>query len=88
MTDEPAARGGSRSSLPTTTRSSAERFGPARRQPDLEVVGEAADLSTARATVARAEPRVLILDVNLPDGLAIDAVAGLRERPPRPRSSC
>ena len=51
-------------------------------QPDLSVVGEAADLSTARAAVLELKPRVLILDVNMPDGLAIDAIAGLREEAP------
>ena len=51
-------------------------------QPDLSVVGEAGDLSTARAAVLELKPRVLILDVNMPDGLAIDAIAGLREEAP------
>ena len=37
---------------------------------------------SARAAVATAKPRVLVLDVNLPDGLAVDAVAGLREEAP------
>jgi two-component system response regulator NreC len=49
-------------------------------QPDFEVVGEASDLATARAAVESHGPRVLILDVNLPDGLAVDHVAGLREQ--------
>ena len=51
-------------------------------QPDLDVVGEAGDIASAEAAVAAEEPRVLILDVNMPDGLAVDAVAGLRERAP------
>jgi two-component system response regulator NreC len=51
-------------------------------QPDLEVVGEAGDLGSARATVAERSPRVLVLDVNLPDGLAVDAVPQLREQSP------
>ncbi|HMI80213.1 MAG TPA: response regulator transcription factor [Solirubrobacterales bacterium] len=51
-------------------------------QPDLEVIGEAGDLATGRATVAEKRPRVLVLDVNLPDGLAVDAVPELRERSP------
>lgn len=49
---------------------------------DLEVVGEAGDLATAREVLAERGPRVLVLDVNLPDGLAVDAVAGLREEAP------
>ncbi|HEX2392239.1 MAG TPA: response regulator transcription factor [Solirubrobacterales bacterium] len=51
-------------------------------QPGFEVVGEAADLASARAAVREQAPRVLILDVNLPDGLATEQVAGLREEAP------
>lgn len=51
-------------------------------QPDFAVVGEAADIASARAAVLELEPRVLVLDVNLPDGLAVDAVARLREEAP------
>lgn len=51
-------------------------------QPDFAVVGEAADIASARSTVLELGPRVLVLDVNMPDGLAIDAVAGLREDAP------
>jgi two-component system response regulator NreC len=51
-------------------------------QPDLRVVGEADDIGSARAAVAAAAPGVLILDVNMPDGLAVDAVEGLRSEAP------
>jgi two-component system, NarL family, response regulator NreC len=51
-------------------------------QQDLEVVGEAGDIASARAVVAEQAPRVLVLDVNLPDGLAVDAVPRLREEAP------
>ncbi|MGN6215946.1 MAG: response regulator [Solirubrobacterales bacterium] len=51
-------------------------------QEDLEVVGEAGDIASARATVAELEPQVLVLDVNMPDGLAVDAVADLRAQAP------
>ncbi|HEX8050854.1 MAG TPA: response regulator transcription factor [Solirubrobacterales bacterium] len=51
-------------------------------QDDLEVVGEAADLASTRAIVAAKQPRVLVLDVNLPDGLAVDAVPELRQESP------
>jgi two-component system response regulator NreC len=51
-------------------------------QEDLEVVGEAGDIASGRAIVAEKKPRVLVLDVNLPDGLAIDAVPDLREESP------
>jgi len=52
-------------------------------QPDFLVVEEAADIASARAAVLESRPRVLILDVNMPDGLAVDAVAGLREEAPK-----
>jgi two-component system, NarL family, response regulator NreC len=51
-------------------------------QEDLEVVGEAGDIASGRAVVAEKQPRVLVLDVNLPDGLAVDAVPQLREDSP------
>jgi two-component system response regulator NreC len=51
-------------------------------QGELEVVGEAGDLATARAVTVAERPRVLVLDVNLPDGLAVDAVPELREAAP------
>lgn len=51
-------------------------------QPDFAVVGEAADIASARAAVLEHRPRVLVLDVNMPDGLGVDAVAGLREEAP------
>ena len=46
-------------------------------QDDLEVIGEADDIASGLATVAAERPRVLVLDVNLPDGLAIDALPQL-----------
>lgn len=51
-------------------------------QDGLEVVGEAADLAGAREALTAAAPDVLVLDVNLPDGLAVDAIAQLRESAP------
>lgn len=48
----------------------------------LEVVGEVGDLAGARAAVAEHAPRVLLLDVNMPDGLGVDAVADLRAEAP------
>lgn len=51
-------------------------------QEDLEVVGEAKSIASGRATVAELRPRVLVLDVNLPDGLAVDALPELREESP------
>jgi two-component system, NarL family, response regulator NreC len=54
-------------------------------QDEIEVVGEAGDIASARAVVAAQRPRVLVLDVNLPDGLAVDALAELREGSPETR---
>jgi len=51
-------------------------------QDDLEVIGEANDIDSARTALAEKKPRVLVLDVNLPDGLAVDAVPELREESP------
>jgi two-component system response regulator NreC len=51
-------------------------------QDNLEVIGEAEDIASARAAVLELSPDVLILDVNLPDGLAVDALPGLREEAP------
>jgi two-component system response regulator NreC len=51
-------------------------------QDDLAVAGEAGDIEGARGAVTDFAPDVLVLDVNLPDGLGVDAVAGLREAHP------
>ncbi|HEX5592049.1 MAG TPA: response regulator transcription factor [Solirubrobacterales bacterium] len=51
-------------------------------QEDIEVVGEAGDIASGGAVVAEQQPRVLVLDVNLPDGLAVDALPQLREGSP------
>jgi two-component system, NarL family, response regulator NreC len=51
-------------------------------QEDLEVVGEAGDIASGRAALAEQQPKVLVLDVNLPDGLAVDALPQLREASP------
>ncbi len=51
-------------------------------QEDLEVLGEAGDIASARVALAEFEPRVLVLDVNMPDGLAVDAVPELRKDAP------
>jgi len=51
----------------------------------IEVVGEAGDIAAAERAVAEHAPDVLVLDVNMPDGIAVNAVAGLRERAPGTR---
>jgi DNA-binding NarL/FixJ family response regulator len=51
-------------------------------QPDMEVVGEAADAKSALAVVAECLPEVVIMDIQLPDGNGIDtAVRILTDRP-------
>ena len=44
-------------------------------EPDLDLVGEAGTLTALRACVARTPADLVLLDVELPDGPAIDAVA-------------
>jgi two-component system, NarL family, response regulator NreC len=51
-------------------------------QSELRVVGEAEDLASTKETVAAQAPRVLVLDVSMPDGFAVDIVAELRETAP------
>lgn len=51
-------------------------------QEDLEVVGEAGSIAEAREAVGAERPAVLVLDVNLPDGLGVDAVPDLRKEAP------
>jgi two-component system response regulator NreC len=46
---------------------------------DLEVVAEAANLTDARRYVLGHHPDVLVLDLNLPEGLSIDAIPQIRE---------
>ena len=51
-------------------------------QEEIEVVGEAGSLAEASEILASAAPQVLVLDVNLPDGLAVEAIAGFRRQAP------
>ena len=45
----------------------------------FQIVGAGADLREAREIVARAAPDILLLDLRLPDGRAIDAIGPLRD---------
>ncbi|MPM23402.1 Nitrate/nitrite response regulator protein NarL [bioreactor metagenome] len=55
------------------------------QQPDLKVVGEAADASQALRQVPELKPDVILLDNHLPGVTGIDAIAGLREASPASR---
>ena len=49
---------------------------------DFEVVAEAADTTSARRYVRGHHPDVLVLDLNMPEGLSLDAVPGIRAESP------
>lgn len=49
---------------------------------DIEIVGEAASASQARARIAATQPDVALLDVRLPDGSGIDVCRDIRARFP------
>jgi two-component system response regulator DevR len=51
-------------------------------EPDLEVVGEAADAKQALSRIAATRPEVAVLDVRLPDGNGIDLCRDIRSRYP------
>jgi two-component system response regulator NreC len=51
-------------------------------QEEIDVVGEGGSIAEAREVLASSPPQVLVLDVSLPDGLAVDAVADLRRLAP------
>jgi two-component system, NarL family, response regulator NreC len=48
----------------------------------MAVIAEASDLETARRYVRAHRPRVLVLDLNLPEGSSLPAIPELRERSP------
>jgi len=48
----------------------------------FEVVAEAGDLETTRRYVRAHRPRVLVLDLNLPEGSSLPAIPELREQSP------
>jgi DNA-binding NarL/FixJ family response regulator len=54
-------------------------------QPDMEVVGEAADSTEALAKVRALKPDVLTLDLTMPGGSSIKLIERLREECPRTR---
>ncbi len=58
------------------------------QEEDIEVLAEAGDLATALADVHRLRPRVLVLDLLLPDGSGLDAIAPLRAQEPGTQIVC
>jgi two-component system response regulator DevR len=55
------------------------------REPDLEVVGEAGDVTHALTRIAATLPDVAVLDVRLPDGDGIELCREVRSRHPAVR---
>jgi two-component system response regulator NreC len=51
-------------------------------EPDLRVVAQAGDVSTARALVRQHAPEVLVLDLSMPGGSSLEAIPTLREESP------
>ena len=49
---------------------------------DLEVVAEAANLTDARRYVLGHHPDVLVLELNLPEGLSLDSIPEIRDEFP------
>ena len=52
------------------------------REDDVEVIAEAADLSTVMRKVPHHVPHVLVLDLGMPNGSSIETIRALRERIP------
>lgn len=52
------------------------------REPDVEVVAEAADLSAVVRQVVGAKPDVLVADLELPHGASVEAIRRLRAQVP------
>ncbi len=50
------------------------------RQPDMEVCGEAADLSEALRLVADTQPDVAVIDISLKSGCGIDLIKRIKDR--------
>jgi len=51
-------------------------------EPDLEVVAEAGDAESARRYVRGHHPAVLVLDLNMPGGSALETIPDIREESP------
>lgn len=49
--------------------------------PQIEIVGEAPDVATARENIERLQPDLLLLDIQLPEESGLDLLASLKEIP-------
>jgi two-component system, LytTR family, response regulator len=49
--------------------------------PQVEIVGEAANVGEARLRVAELRPQLLLLDIQMPDGSGFDLLAALEDAP-------
>jgi len=49
---------------------------------EFDVVGEAGDAATAIEEITRLEPRIVLMDISLPDGSGIEATRTIHERLP------
>src|SRR6516165_8373861 len=67
---------------PAVREALASRIG---RQPDLEVCGEAAEMSEALRLVADTEPDVAVVDISLKTGSGIDLIKRIKDRSDRVR---
>ncbi|MFO0820528.1 MAG: response regulator transcription factor [Pirellulales bacterium] len=54
-------------------------------QPDLEVVGEAADMGEALRVIADVQPDVAVIDISLKSGCGLDLIKRVKDRNPNVR---
>jgi two-component system LytT family response regulator len=50
--------------------------------PDVECIGEADDVPTAQAAIARLQPDLVLLDIQMPSGTGFDLLESLETAPP------
>ncbi len=54
-------------------------------EPDIDVIGQAGDISTARTTIEAMSPDIILMDLGLPDGSGLDLTAELTNADPELR---
>jgi two-component system response regulator NreC len=54
-------------------------------EPDIEVIGPAGDISSARKTIEAMSPDMILMDLGLPDGSGLDLTAELTDANPEMR---